>query len=408
MNYHQAIRKVSNYKHEYLLKYYDELQLSEQKELLDEIDSIDFEKILNTKYNNPSKEIYTIKPFLPVELEYQAQNFINLKEVGNEVLQSGKLGIVILAGGQGSRLGFAHSKGMYDIGITKSKFIFQIHMEKLLEIYHNIGVWLHCYIMTNSNNYDEIRSIFEANNCWGYNAKYLHFYPQGNSFCLDYNGNLFLSEKSRICKAPNGNGLFFLDLMNSKYSDSLDDYGIEWLNVVSVDNVLQNLADPVFMGAVLQSGATSGAKVVEKLNANENIGVICKRNHCMDIIEYFEIPQELKEKVDNDGVLLYRYGVILNYLFKVSELKRIDYNNLSIHIATKSMMCVSERYDTVVIEKKNALKMEYFITDLIKYMSSCVAFEVDRQLEFAPIKNLEGEDSVETARAALLRNGYSL
>ena len=184
--------------------------------------------------------------------------------------------------------------------------------------------------------------------------------------------------------------------------------GIEWLNVFAMDNVLQRIADPCFIGAVIGSGMTSGAKVVAKAAPDEKVGVICLEDGRPSIVEYYEMTDEMRSRREPDGTLSYNYGVILNYLFRVDKLDETLHVRLPLHRAFKKLRCMNEAGEIVFPDEPNAYKFETLALDMVKLQDNCLAYEVDRSREFAPIKNKSGVDSVDTARALLRENGVIL
>lgn len=403
MNYSEALAKLSANHQEHLLRWYDELSPAEKDSLLHQIEQLDFSEVENLRSHKYTMSVNDLQVIDTLTVD-DAQRRAACADIGKEALMNGKMGVVILSGGQGSRLGFQHAKGMYNIGIEKTITIFEMHIRRLIRFRDETGTLLHCFIMTSSQNNGEIQQFFEDNDYFGYDKDYIHYYIQGNCITVDKNWNPMLSDKSTICYSPNGNGCWYMDLVKAGYRELLQSSGIEWLNVVSVDNVLQNFIDPAFLGAVIEARAGSGAKVVSKACADEKIGVICINDGHPDVVEYYEMPEKLKNAVDENGSLLYRYGVILNYIFNVSELDGIDYSGLPVHIADKKISFVDDAGTVIKPDKENAWKFEYLLTDLIARASSCVSFEVERDKEFAPVKNLTGVDSVESARILLQKN----
>ena len=175
-----------------------------------------------------------------------------------------------------------------------------------------------------------------------------------------------------------------------------------------MDNVLQRIADPVFIGATLLSGVNCGAKAVAKAYPEERVGVLCEEDGCPAIIEYYELSEEMANRRAKNGVLSYRYGVILNYLFRLSKLEETADRRIPVHIVKKKIEYVDERGEIKKPERENGLKFETLAVDLIRPMESVLPFEVEREKEFAPIKNRTGMDSVETARELLKKNGVEL
>ena len=185
-------------------------------------------------------------------------------------------------------------------------------------------------------------------------------------------------------------------------------YGVEWLNVFAVDNVLQKIADPCFVGATIQKGCVVGAKVVRKSAPDEKVGVMCLEDGRPSIVEYYELTEELMNAKDENGDPAYYFGVILNYLFSVAELERILEKRLPLHIVERKIPYLNEDGELVKPQEPNGYKYENLVLDMIHQMSSCLPFEVVREKEFAPIKNMTGVDSVESARALLQKNGVEL
>lgn len=262
--------------------------------------------------------------------------------------------------------------------------------------------------MTSPQNHAETIDFFEDHNFFGYDKAYIHFFIQNCLLTLSDDYKLMLESKGSIRRSPNGNGLWYKDIMESDCAKVLQKFEIEWINVVSVDNVLQNFIDPAFLGAVLHNSVSCGAKVVKKTSAEEKIGTICLNNGRPEVLEYYEIPDDILFLRKPSGELLYNYGVILNYLFNLKAMSRINYDQLPVHIAHKKVPMLSEAGVAEKPDQENALKLEYLITDLISRMDSCLAYEVQREREFAPIKNREGNDSVDTAQALLKNSGFLL
>ena len=184
--------------------------------------------------------------------------------------------------------------------------------------------------------------------------------------------------------------------------------GIEWLNVFAVDNVLQRIADPVFVGATILSGCVCGSKVVRKVSPYERVGAMCLEDGKPSIVEYYELTPEMAEAVNENGSLLYGFGVILNYLFRVDKLMEIVKTNLPMHIVEKKVPYLDENGQLQKPKEPNAYKFETLILDMVYMMDNCLPFEVEREKEFAPVKNALGTDSVESARELLKKNGIAI
>ena len=221
---------------------------------------------------------------------------------------------------------------------------------------------------------------------------------------VSYDGKIYMEEKYKLSTSPNGNGGWFSSLVKAGLTEKLAKMGVEWLNIFSVDNVLQKMADPVFVGATLQAGCVCGAKVVAKADPNERVGVLCLEDGKPSIVEYYEMTDEMIHSRTKEGRLSYNYGVILNYLFELETLKRIMNENMPMHVVEKKIPYIDEQASLVKPEEPNGYKFETLVLDMIRLMDNCLSFEVDRSKEFAPIKNRTGVDSLESARELMKLN----
>lgn len=406
MTYTEAKNKLEKYGQEHLLQYYDELTESERKMLLDDIANTDFSILenLNTNEEKALGEISPVDAFSVEEIENRKEEF---EKVGVEAIRQGKVAAVLLAGGQGTRLGSDKPKGTFNIGVTKELSIFGQQMKNIMDVVEKTGVYFYLFVMTSDKNDADTREFFEKNDYFGYDKDKIKFYVQDMSPACSKEGKIYLDEKHRLALSPNGNGGWYSSLVNAGLNALIEENGIEWLNIYSVDNVLQRICDPVFVGATILSGNNCSGKVVKKSCPEERVGVLCKEDGKPTIVEYYEMPLELASLRDADGELTYRYGVILNYLFSVDGLQRIYKTKLPYHVAQKAVPHI-ENGVKVKPETTDGRKFETLAVDLIKLMGSCLAYEVVREREFAPVKNKTGVDSVESARALLQLNGVEI
>jgi UDP-N-acetylglucosamine/UDP-N-acetylgalactosamine diphosphorylase len=234
------------------------------------------------------------------------------------------------------------------------------------------------------------------------------FFVQEMVAAVDFEGNVLLEAPDSLAMSPNGNGGWFKSLLRAGLDADLKEKGVEWLNVFAVDNVLQRIADPVFVGATILSGCVSGAKVVRKVSPEERVGALCLEDGKPSIVEYYELTDEMAHATNENGSLLYGFGVILNYLFSVEKLFGIVRTNLPLHIVEKKVPYLDEQGVLQKPAEPNAYKFETLILDMIYMMDNCLSFEVEREREFAPVKNATGTDSVESARELLKKNGITL
>jgi UDP-N-acetylglucosamine/UDP-N-acetylgalactosamine diphosphorylase len=219
---------------------------------------------------------------------------------------------------------------------------------------------------------------------------------------------VYLEGKGRIATSPNGNAGWFRSLVNAGLLEGVHEQGIEYLNIFAVDNVLQRIADPAFVGACMDRDVDVGAKVVAKAAPDESIGVMCLEDGKPSIVEYYEMTDEIMHSKNEKGELAYRFGVILNYLFKVSALEEILNKELPMHVVSKKIPHLNEKGELVKPDAPNGYKFEQLVLDMIHQLDSCLPYEVVREREFAPIKNKTGIDSVESARKLCEQNGIAL
>ena len=408
MNYNEALEKLSKCGQEHALKYYDELSDSEKLELLAQIEATDFSVTLTCQNGKEESKKGEISPLAAMQLDEIESRRDEFKTAGVEAIKAGKVGAVLLAGGMGTRLGSDNPKGMYNIGITKDVYIFERIISNLLDVVRETSTWIHLFIMTSDKNHEATTKFFDEKNYFGYNKEYITFFMQEMAPATDYNGKVYMEEKGKIATSPNGNGGWFISMAKWGVLDIIKKAGIEWLNIFAVDNVLQRIADPVFVGATIINNAAVGSKVVRKAARDEKVGVMCLEDGRPSIVEYYELTDELMDAKDANGDPAYNFGVILNYLFRVADLEEIMNKNMPLHIVEKKIPYIDENANLVKPESPNGYKFETLVLDMIHLLDSCLPFEVVRNREFAPIKNKTGVDSVETARELLKENGVEL
>lgn len=409
MDYCEAKTLLEQKNQTQLLKYYAELNETEKSELLSAISKIDwdFEETLKSP-EDLSGAGRNIQPIDGMKLSAIEARKAEFKAEGIKAIKAGKVAAVLLAGGQGTRLGVDGPKGAYNIGVTKPLYIFEQQMKNLLEVVDECGAYVPLYIMTSEKNHAETVEFWREHGYFGYPETEVKFFVQDMAPAVDFDGKIYLEEKSLPALSPNGNGGWFTSFVKAGLLNDLKQRGAEWVNIYAVDNVLQRIADPVFVGATILSGVNCGAKVVTKTCPEERVGVLCLEDGKPAIIEYYELTEEMANQREADGSLSYIYGVILNYLFRLERLEETARERIPVHVVKKKIEYVNDAGERVKPEKENGFKFELLAVDLIKFMNSVLPFEVAREKEFAPIKNKTGVDSVDSARALLEKNGVIL
>ena len=404
-----TLEKLKKYNQNHLLKFESELSEKEKQELFNQIENLDFSYLNELNKSETKQEHSQITPIEALTIPEIEERKCDFKTAGLKALKNYEVGAIILAGGMGTRLGSDNPKGMYNIGKTKDVFIFQRLIENLIDVVNLTGTYVPLFIMTSEKNDEITRNFLEEKNYFGYNKDFIRFFVQDMAPCVDLNGKILLEDKNRIATSPNGNGGWFTSLLNNKEAKQmLEDYNIKWLNIFNVDNVLQKMADPVFVGATILSGYEMGSKVIRKVDAYEKVGVMCNKNGHPSVVEYIDLPEHMALLTNEKGERVYDFGAFMNYLFSVEMLNRIKDDKLPIHVVTKKVEHIDENGNLIKPETPNAHKFEMLCVDMVEHSHSCLVFECIREKEFAPIKNKTGVDSVESAQALLELNGYKL
>ncbi|MDE6914507.1 MAG: UDPGP type 1 family protein, partial [Lachnospiraceae bacterium] len=393
---------------EHIFAAYQKLDEKGKKKLAEQIEHIDWSIVAMACHEELKQERGKLEPLSALEVSEIEKNKEKYREIGLDAIKTGKVGAVLLAGGQGTRLGSDGPKGKYNIGITKDVFIFERLIRNLLDVTDKAGCFVPLYIMTSDKNHDETTSFFEEKNYFGYPKDFVKFFQQEMAPSVDFNGKLYMESADSLSLSPNGNGGWFYSMAVTGVLKDVKARGVEWLNIFAVDNVLQRIADPVFVGATLDSKCVSGAKVVRKADPHEKVGVLCLEDGRPSIVEYYEMTDEIINSREPNGDLSYNFGVILNYLFRVDKLEKIMNEKMPVHVVEKKIPYITENGEHVNPETPNGYKFELLVLDMIHLLDDCLSFEVVRDYEFAPIKNKTGVDSVESAQALLKKNGVEL
>lgn len=347
-------------------------------------------------------------PLAAMEVSEIKEREAEFKAAGIKAIQECKVGAVLLAGGQGTRLGLDKPKGTLKIGIDKDLYLFEQLVRNLQDVTNEAGAYVPFYIMTSNINNDDTVAFFEEHNYFGYPKEYVKFFVQEMVPACDYNGNAFMISDTEFAMSPNGNGGWFTSMIKAGLLEDIHARGVEWLNVFAVDNCLQRMADPLFVGATILSGCESGAKVVRKADPMEKVGVLCTEDGKPSIAEYYEMTDEMINSRKENGDLSYGFGVILNYLFSEKKLEEIANAQMPIHVVEKKIPYVDVKGNYIKPEAPNGYKFETLVLDMVHMMKDCIPYEVVREKEFAPIKNRHGVDSLDSARELMALNGIEL
>ena len=408
MTYEEAKQKLMPVGQEHLLQYFEELGEEEKKSLLKQIEDLDL-SLLNL-IEGGVKEIPKgkLEPLGAVTLEEIAAKREHYEEIGLQAIYDCKVGAVLLAGGQGTRLGLDKPKGMLNVGVTKELYLFEQLIHNLMQVKEKANAWIPLFIMTSEKNNDDTTQFFKEHDYFGYNKDYVKFFVQEMVPACDYEGRIYMESQTEVAMSPNGNGGWFSSMVNAGLLSDIKERGIEWINVFAVDNCLQRIADPMFVGATIAYGCESGAKVVRKAAPDERVGVLCTEDGKPSIAEYYEMTEEMATARKENGDLKYGFGVILNYLFSEKKLEQIADARMPIHVVEKKIPYMDVDGTFVKPEQPNGYKFETLVLDMVHMMDDCIPYEVVREREFAPIKNLHGVDSLDSARELMKGCGIEL
>ncbi len=380
--------------------FWDELNEAERRQLAAEIREVNF-ALLKSLRGGQASEDWTGKaaravPPPAARLDAKGNPYSKTDAVkrGREALDRGEVAVVIVAGGQGSRLGFDHPKGMFPIGPVSGATLFRILFEKVLAIGRRHGVQPPLFMMTSDATHGETVEYIEANDYFGLSPKEVHFFQQGRMPAVDIKtGRVLMESKSRLALSPDGHGGKLAALKNSGGLAKLHERGIHHLFYCQVDNPLVSLCDAEFLGYHLLSRSQVSTQVVAKQEPLERVGNVVTVDGRMTIIEYSDLPNTIAERQNPDGSLMLWAGNTAIHIFDVAFLTQMADNAeaLPFHLARKKVPYVNEQGQSIEPNEPNAIKFERFIFDLLPAAERSFVMEVDPRVCFAPVKNATGE-----------------
>ena len=399
---------------EHLLAYWNELDEASQKQLALQLENINFSELarLIPEYvlNRPKTAIpddLAPSPYFPQTPENKEQEELYAKayDRGIELLKSGRVCFLTVAGGQGTRLGFDAPKGTYPIGPVTGRSLFAYFAQNILRAGKKFGVKFSWYIMTSLLNNEATVKFFTENNFFGLDKEQVFFFTQGTMPAIGYDGKLLLGAKDSLSLSPDGHGGTLLALRKSGALDRMKNEGTDIISYFQVDNPLVKMTNPLFIGLHDLENSEMSAVMLAKTNAYEKLGNFCVSNGRLNIIEYSDLPKELAEKTDANGKLCYIAGSPAMHLISRDFINRLTAGGelkLPWHRADKKIPFVDADGNTATPAEPNGVKLESFIFDALPLAEKTMVLECDRNEVFAPTKNPTGVDSVESCRAMLI------
>ncbi len=327
------------------------------------------------------------------------------REHGLRLLSAGRVGICVVAGGQGTRLGFKGPKGAFPIGPVSNRSLFALQAQKIRGLARRSGHTMPWYVMTSEATDASTRALFEAEDYFGLDPQSVRIFTQGMLPAWDLDARLILEAPHRIAESPNGHGGALTALDESGILDDMEARGVDRLFYYQVDNPLVRLGDPVYLGFHEECRAEMSCKVVRKADAQEKVGVVARVHGRPSVIEYTEFSENLRDKRDADGGLLYWAGNIAIHIFNLDFLRRIARDSarlLPVHASPKVIESVNSPLNLRASDGPNGYKLERFVFDALPWADRTCVLEVRATEEFSPIKNAEGKDSPESSRAQLV------
>ena len=402
-DYLKAQEILNKYNQKHLLSFYEELTEEQQEQLTKQILNINFKQILEL-YNNSMIEetvdLKTITPLQHIEKEKLSKDEINkYMKIGEEQIKLGKLAVVTMAGGQGTRLGYKGPKGTYELELEQTKkSLFQIMCEDIKRANKKYNVIIPWFIMTSEENDNQTKEYFNQNSYFGYPAQNIFFFTQEKLPIIDTEGKLILDKLYHIKEASNGNGNVFISMKKHKIIQKIEEMGINWVSFGGIDNVLLKNVDPLFLGMMINEKQKIAAKTRFKKLPLEKEAVYCKKNGKPSILDYVDINLEISERKDENGNYLYREANMLSHLMDIEAIKEVSTVKLKYHRAYKKNDFINFEGVKQVATKPNTFKFENFIFDAFSYFDSMLLLRVNSDEEFAPIKDFTGIYNPENAK----------
>ena len=398
-------QRLHQYGQDHVLNDWNDLDERAQRDLREQIRCLDLEQLRglyaarDKTYTVPAPD--RIAPVAVVSLDPHDHR---LRELGEGALRRGEVAVLLVAGGQGSRLGFDHPKGMFAISPVRNKTLFQIHAEKVLALARRYGRPVPLLIMTSPATDAETEAFFREHSFFGLPPEEVFFFQQGTMPALDMaTGKLLLEARGRLFASPNGHGGTLRALADTGLLRRLKERGIRHVFYFQVDNPLIKVADPLFLGHHIAERAEVSIKVVPKQGPTDKLGNLVLIDGRCGMIEYSDLPADMARQTDEHGELRFRAGSPAIHIFDLGFLERVTRGTegMPFHIARKKVPHVNEQGEAVEPTKENALKFEMFIFDALPHAERWTVVETSRREEFEPLKNATGPDSPATVRQAM-------
>ena len=402
-NYEKVKEILNKYNQNHVIQFIEASNDKIKEKLVEQVLKINFEE-LRELYNKSFEDIYVdleeLQPIAGLNPDKLAQEEIKeIEKIGAEIIKSNKFAVCTMAGGQGTRLGHSKPKGTYKIELdNEEKYLFEIIVDTLKRANQQYDVIIPWYIMTSKENNDDTIDFLEEKNYFGYPKEYIYIFEQGELPLINEEGKLLIGRDGLVREASNGNGGIFNSMLKKGVIEDMEKRGVEWIFICSVDNILLKYVDTLLIGLTVSQGNQIGTRTVLKRSPEEKVGVLCKQNGKIKVIEYTELPKDIAIITHDNGELVFGESHIMCNLFNINAIKRASTKELEYHIAFKKAEYINEKGELIYPQEPNAYKFEQFIFDSFKLFDNISILRGKREEDFAPVKNISGEDSPETAK----------
>lgn len=415
------LERLKDYGQEDAFARWDELSPDERDHLVKDIESLDLprlDRIIRCSLRSQGLPVAAIEPVPERSVSTVEERTMDERErwwkMGLKAISDGKLAVLLLSGGQGTRLGSSDPKGCFNIGLPSGKSLFQLQAERILCIQRlaaqatsegagSGSALIRWYIMTSPFTDDATRKYFESHKYFGLESDQVTFFQQGTIPCVSKDGRFIMETPYKVAKAPDGNGGVYSALKSSKLLEDMATRGIKYIDCYGVDNALVRVADPTFLGYFIDKGVSAGAKVVRKAYPQEKVGVFVRRGKGgpLTVVEYSELDPSLASAINQEtGRLRFCWSNVCLHMFTLDFL-----NQVANGLEKDSVYHLAEKKIPSIHGQTVGFKLELFIFDAFPYAPSTALFEVLREEEFAPVKNANGTnfDTPDSARLLVLR-----
>jgi UDP-N-acetylglucosamine/UDP-N-acetylgalactosamine diphosphorylase len=408
MTEQDLIDRLGRYSQDHIIRHYRSLADGEKALFRENIADLDLDLVfrLYGQFSGTTETPVLLPELAPPSVIADPQTAIEVEKrdrarsIGESLLRTGKVAVLIVAGGQASRLGFGGPKGAFSISPVRNKSLFQLFAEQVLALKEKYGIEPPLLIMTSPENHSDTVAFFSSHDYFGLDPSGVFFFQQALLPSITPSGDLLLKDRLQLYVNPDGHGGSLKALNGSGLQSRLDGMGITEVFYCQVDNPLVRIADPVFLGYHAMAAAEVSTKVVRRASIAEKVGIYARVAGKDRIVEYSEMGDALMARLDENGMIMYWAGNTAIHIFSLALIRRLNDGGFALpcHLATKDVEAFSPDGS---MQTLRAWKFETFVFDAIPVAARTCAMEVVRGEEFAPVKNASGEDSPETARAAM-------